>query len=101
MTPVISRMTATQAVADRNNRVASELRRIRGSSRTIFRRAASAWGTGRQKRPTPEQSIGGDVGSTARRRGCQQIAKPSDGLDDIDLELLADAADENLDRVRV
>src|SRR5579872_620961 len=94
-------MTTTQAVADRNSRVASELRRIRASSRTVVRRATTWRATRRQKKPTPEQSTGGDAGSTTRCWWCQQIAKSPHLLDDIDIQLLADTADKNFNRVRV
>src|SRR5437867_3034464 len=40
-----------------------------------------------------------ELARIARRR--QEIAEPPDGLDDVDPHLLADAADEHLDRVGV
>src|ERR1700690_613358 len=53
------------------------------------------------KRLMSEQSTTREARSTARCWRRQQIAKSPDRLDDVDIELLADAADENLDRVRV
>src|SRR6516225_5771788 len=61
--PVTTRITTVQVVAEKNNRRASELRRI--------------------------------------ARWSEQIAKPAHGLDDIDAELFADAADEHLDGIGV
>src|SRR5579872_6750087 len=42
-----------------------------------------------------------DAGSTTRCWWCQQIAKSPHRLDDIDIQLLADTADKNFNRVRV
>src|SRR6185312_9570749 len=101
----MTRMTTTQAVADRNRRVASELPRIKVSFRPAPPRTAGrmpdvGFGTGscsnQSKSPAPDQC----QSSAGRRRG-QQIAKAPHGLDDVDLELLADAADENFDRIGV
>src|ERR1700748_732020 len=39
--------------------------------------------------------------SGSRAGWCQQVAKAAHGLDDVDIELLADTADEDLDRVGV
>src|SRR5208337_2773338 len=69
--PVASRITTVQAVADRNRRTASEETR------------AAGWAL-----------------SDIARRG-EEITKPAHRLDDVDAELLADAADEHLDRVGV
>src|SRR5665213_569597 len=113
----MTRITTTHAVADKNNRVASELPRIRTSPRKSWPRAAARslgagfqTGSCRNKRTSPrpdqypisnvpESSI--DSGSSIGRRWRQQIAEPADGLDDVDVELLADAPDEHLDGVGV
>ena len=71
--PVMSRITTTHAVADRNSRVASELPRIRASILNSMSRTAEPM-TGRRfsdkimleqksKSPAPDQSI------LIRRRG--------------------------------
>ena len=70
--PVISRMTTAQAVAETNSRSASELAR-NPDNRLLSCRSCS--------------------------RGGEQIAETAHGLDDFDAELLADAADENLDSI--
>ena len=49
-------------------------------------------------RPVLDQSLDQ---APCRRRRRQQIAEPAHGLDDVDVELLADAADEHLDGVGV
>src|SRR5689334_5891202 len=67
----MERITTTQTDAEKNSRTASELRRMM------------------------PPSLG------ARRGWRQQISKAADRLDDVDLELLADAADEYLDGVGV
>src|ERR1700742_2158608 len=64
------RITTTQADAEKNSRVASELRRM-----------------------------GASLCPHGRRR--QQISEAADGLNDVDIELLADAPDEDLDGVGV
>src|ERR1700747_1173076 len=64
------RITTTQADAEKNSRVASELRRMPASLCT-----GGGWR--------------------------QQISKAADGLDDVHVELLADAANEDLDGVGV
>src|SRR4051794_37593475 len=100
--PVMTRITTTHAVADRNNRVASDEPRIRARSRT--RQA------GFRTRPCPDQRPSAALlqdfwsrtlqSSTLRRRR-QEIAEAAHGLDDVDLELLADAADEHFDGVGI
>src|ERR1700749_5317876 len=66
----MTRITSTQADAEKNSRTASELRRMLRS-----------------------------LCSRGGRR--QQISEAPDGLDDVDIQLFADAADEHLDGVGV
>src|SRR4051812_15338976 len=77
MIPVMARIITSHAVADRNRRVASELPRIR---------------EGPQKASPP---------SFSGRWRRQEIAEPSHGLDDINVQLLAYPAHKNFDGVRV
>src|SRR5947209_8986181 len=102
----MARITTSQAVADRNSRLASELAAIGGVP------AGTGWRiVGRHDptkgpvsgRPSSPRGIKGRQQASAASRGRrgQQIAEPADGLDDVDVELLADAADEHLDRVGV
>src|SRR3954451_22642978 len=41
------------------------------------------------------------IDGSAFRAGLDQVAEPSDGLDQLDAELLAQTPDEDLDRIRV
>src|ERR1700761_5922434 len=66
----MTRITSTQADAEKNSRTASELRRM---PRSLCPRGG--WR--------------------------QQISEASDGLDDVDIQFFADAADEHLDGVGV
>src|SRR5690348_3432733 len=103
MNPVMIRITTTQAVAERNSLVASELRRITHNSEKRARSEKCARG------PRWETGISGSIekpadrrhpsGAVRRRR--QQIAEPTHGLDDVDVQLLADATDEHFDGVGV
>src|SRR5277367_6750642 len=121
MTPVMTRITTTHAVADKNNRVASELPRIRAFPRKACLQRGVRWiGADlrtescphkRTSRGPDQYRISSGPRSSTRssstwlsriwRRRCQQIAKAPHRLDDIDVELLADAADENFNGVGV
>src|SRR5262245_56383274 len=87
--PARTRITTIQVVAEKNRRSASELARIAFSRR--HGRAARAAMT----------MVRRAIAGLARIGRGQQIAEAAHGLDHVDAELLADAADEYLDGVAV
>src|SRR5437660_1189699 len=82
----MTRMITVQAVADRNNRTASELLR---------RRFVPEAGLERAKGKPKTNAMSARVGRS------QQIAEPAYGLNDINAELFTDAPDEDFDGVRI
>src|ERR1700748_1606072 len=97
----MARITTSHAVADRNRRFASELPRIRGIPGSRGRKVAGRSCPTKTPVPVSGQASSSSIsGAWCGRRG-QEIAQPSDGLDDVDVQLLADTADKDLDGVRV
>src|SRR3569623_2321853 len=99
----MARITMSHAVADRNRRVASELARIRkvpGDARTAGRRRRSC-PSKTALLPSGQARIQAPASTPGCSRRGQEIAEAADGLDDVDVELLADAADEDLNGVGV
>src|SRR4051812_13485028 len=103
----MARITTSHAVADRNRRFASELA---GIGMIPEARGGMASELMTRTRPLPRRPSSQDTSrqdsskhraSGAGGRRGQEIAEATDSLDDVDVELLADAADEDLDGVGV
>src|SRR3569623_562242 len=102
-TPVMARITTSHAVADRNRRLARELAGIGmipeargGRASDVITGPRPLFGL-----PSSQDTEQRQASGARRLRRGQEIAETTDGLDDVDVELLADAADEDLDRIRV
>src|ERR1700730_12227261 len=100
----MTRITTTHAVADRNRRGASELARISARYRKV-----SPWATARSMNATVRKESYSDrklgarskLRSSAGRPRRQQVTQSPHGLNDIDFQLLADAADKHFNGVGV
>src|SRR5690242_546088 len=93
----MARITTSHAVADRNSRLASELA---GIGMIPEARGGMASAVMTRPRALSGRSSSPDASSPLWRRG-QEIAETADSLDDVDIELLADAADKDLNRIGV
>src|SRR5438105_7972648 len=99
----MARITTSQAVADRNSRLASELAGIGMIPEARGGGMASAVMTGPRSvssRASSQDPSKAPLCARCLRRG-HEIAETTDGLDDVHVELLADAADEDFNRVGV
>src|SRR4051812_50210162 len=103
----MARITTSHAVADRNRRFASELAGIGmipgargGMGSELMTRTRPLPGRPSSQDTSRQDSPRHHASSAGGRRG-QEIAEATDSLDDVDVELLADAADEDLDGVGV